>query len=323
MVLRNHLENMKRHLLFTFLGMLVCCSCTNSELLENDMELAQASADYEASTRAISEEADTVKIETVADEQTIQAVISEYEQKLMNRQSVAKEKVMRSAYAATTDVVGVFKVGSCGTYKELDLYIDAEDTNQKSYVEGSVGDTHVTSNGNVVFTFCLTEASQYYAGGVFLVDHINYTQFGGRLDVYVRYHDCDDKHNTNKIEFSNHPNFQTTADISHGYTVVDDNAALAWAYPPYPPVAWAQIPGVGPKKYIEYGLLAAGSDAMRKGRIHVDDEDSSNKNWLKKVAGDSAVPGGYGIEGGKNTDYYLFLTTDKIPALANPYYLRR
>ena len=38
--------------------------------------------------------------------------MDEYEQELMNRQSVAKERVMRTAYTGTTDVVGVFKVES-------------------------------------------------------------------------------------------------------------------------------------------------------------------------------------------------------------------
>ena len=83
--------------------------------------------------------------------------MDEYEQELMNRQSVAKERVMRTAYTGTTDVVGVFKVESCGTYKELTLYLDAEDTRQNSKIEGYVGDTFVDNNGNVRFKFCLTE----------------------------------------------------------------------------------------------------------------------------------------------------------------------
>lgn len=60
---------MKKHLLFAFLGALACYSCSNSyDLLENDAEAAE---DYELSTRAINEEGDTAKIETVADEQVI------------------------------------------------------------------------------------------------------------------------------------------------------------------------------------------------------------------------------------------------------------
>ena len=77
---------MRKQLLFAFLGTLACYSCSNSyDLLENDLELAKVSADYELTTNAISEETDTVKIETIADEQAIQTVMDEYEQELMNR----------------------------------------------------------------------------------------------------------------------------------------------------------------------------------------------------------------------------------------------
>lgn len=100
---------MKKHLLFTLLGALTCYSCSNSyDLLENDLELAKAATDYEVSTRAIEEDTDSLKIETVADEETIQQLMDDYVTELMNRTSVAKEKVMRTVYSASDDVVGVF-----------------------------------------------------------------------------------------------------------------------------------------------------------------------------------------------------------------------
>ena len=309
---------MKTRLLITFLGTLACYSCSNSyDLLENDLALAKASADYELTTRAISEETDTAKIETVADEQTIKALKDEYEQELMNRQSTAKEKVMRTAYAATTNVVGVFKVGSCGTYKELTLYIDAEDTKQSSKVEGNVGDSFVDGNGNPHFKFCLTEADRYYPGGVFLVDHINYDQLGNTMTVMVRYHDCDDKHTDNKVIESTHPVYKTATSISNGYTVVNNDAALAWAFPRFPIPQWSLIPPMGPKNAIKYGLLSGGLHAWN-GKIHVDDEDSNNKNWLKRYIGynfdidmSARLYSDYGMNVGKNTDYYIALSTEK------------
>ena len=92
----------------------------------------------------------------------------------MNRESVAKERVMRTAYAAATNVVGVFKISSCGTYKELRISMDCEDKRDNSYTTGNVGATYI-ENGNVNFVFCLTNANRYYPGGVLLVDHINYS----------------------------------------------------------------------------------------------------------------------------------------------------
>lgn len=319
------MKNMKNYLLLSFLGILMCYSCSNSyELLENDAELAKLAEGYEQSA-TVAEETDTAKIETEADELSIQAVMDEYVEGLMNRREVAKEKVMRTVYAASSEVVGVFKVGSCGTYKELNLMIDAEDTKQQSFVTGNIGDSYVDANGNPVFKFCLTEASQYYPGGVFLVSHINYSQFGGTLDVLVRYHDCDDKHTDNRILLSTDPNINTIGDISHGYTSIGTNAALAWAFPPRPLSQWAPIPGIGPKTPIKYGLLA-GAPAARKGHIHIDDEDSNNKNWLKKYTGYnfkadlSTDASFYGITPGKNTDYHIVLTTDAEFRTNNPYY---
>lgn len=317
---------MRKHLLFTFLGALACYSCSNSyDLLENDLELAKATSDYELSTEVIGGEADTAKIETVADEQTIQASKDVYEQELMNRQSTAKEKVMRTAYAATVDVVGVFKVGSCGTYKELTLYLDAEDTRQNSKISGNVGDTYVDGNGNVRFKFCLTEANRYYAGGVFLVNHINYNQYDNTMTVMVRYHDCDDDNADNKIIESNHSDYQHIRNLK-GYTVVDNNAALAWAFPSYPISQWLPSPfPMGPKNYIKFGLLSGGPRA-RSGSIYVDDEDSKNRNWLKRYKGynfemdmTTKFHSMHGMDTDQNTTYYVMLNTDKEATTYNPY----
>lgn len=321
----NRRIDMRKYLLFAFLGALACYSCSNSyDLLENDLELANAASDYELSTEVIGGEADTAKIETVADEQTIQASKDVYEQELMNRQSTAKEKVMRTAYAATTNVVGVFKVGSCGTYKELTLYLDAEDTRQNSKISGNVGDTYVDGNGNVRFKFCLTEANRYYAGGVFLVDHINYSQYGNIMTVMVRYHDCDDDNADNKIIESNHSDYQHIRNLK-GYTVVDNNAALAWAFPTYPKPQWTPSLPTEPKNYIEFGLLSGGPRA-RSGSIYVDDEDSKNRNWLKRYKGynfemdmTTKFHSQHGMDADQNTTYYVMLNTDRESTIHNPY----
>lgn len=252
---------MKKHLLFTLLGVLTCYSCSNSyDLLENDMELAKAAADYEVSTRSMEENADTAKIETVADEETIQKLMDDYVTELMNRTSIAKEKVMRTVYSASNDVVGVFKIGSCGVYTELEVNIDAEDTKQNSKSEGLIGDSYIDSNGNVRLKFCLTEASQYYPGGVFLVNHINYYRPGFSFNhpwmkIVARYHDCDDKHTDNRVVSAN-PDYDEKSDISNGYTKIDDNAVLAWAFPDVLGVPSTIASGsLGPKSRITYGVI--------------------------------------------------------------------
>lgn len=313
---------MRKQLLFAFLGVLTF-SCSNSyDLLENDMELAKASEDYELTTRAIVADEDSAKIETIADAETIQALMDEYETELMNRTSVAKQKVMRTLYNTTCDVVGVFKVGSCGVYKELSVHIDTEDTRQNSKKEGSVGDSYIDSNGNVRLKFCLTEASQYYPGGVFLVDHIDYAPtFGGTggatMQILLRYHDCDDKRPYNDVVSENpHPRYNSKEAISKGFTKIDNNAVLAWAFPSQFKLPVVCSSYFGPKSRINYGVLAGSKDAI-SGRIHFDDEDTRNTDWAKIYEGltlkSNLLPGEYpeyGVTIGENTWYNLTLSTD-------------
>lgn len=277
---------MKKHLLFAFLGILACYSCSNSyDLLENDVELAKAAEDYEASTKAITTDGDSAKVETIADEQTIQATKDEYVTALMNNPAIAKQKVMRTVYGTTTDVVGVFKVGSCGVYKELVLNIDAEDTRQDSKTKGNVGDSFVDGNGNVNFKFCLTEASQFYPGGVFLLDHIDYEQtYGGEkaatMQVVVRYHDCDDKHTKNKVVSCGDSRYDTLEELSKGFTQINKNAALAWGFPSQFKTPFVGSAYFGPKSRIQYGVLAGSENAV-SGGIYFDDEDTDNTNWAR------------------------------------------
>lgn len=40
-------------------------------------------------------------------------------------------------------VVGVFKISSCGTYKELRISMDCEDKRDNSYTTGNVGATYI------------------------------------------------------------------------------------------------------------------------------------------------------------------------------------
>lgn len=311
---------MKKHLLFAFLGALACYSCSNSyDLLENDAELAKVTEDYETLTRAITTDGDSVKAETIADEQTIQATMDEYVTALMNNPAIAKQKVMRTLYSTPCDVVGVFKVGSCGVYKELSVSIDAEDTRQSSKTKGSVGDSFVDGNGNVRFKFCLTESSQYYPGGVFLVDHIDYTQaYGGKestMQVVVRYHDCDDKRPDNNVSTSD-TRYDTLEKISRGFTQIDRNAALAWGFPSQFKVPVVGSAYFGPKSRIQYGVLAGSENAV-SGGIYIDDEDSDNKNWarvyvdlvLRETMTERNYPE-YGMVVDGNTWYNLTLSTD-------------
>lgn len=269
----------------------------------------------------------------MASEAEIQASMDEYKAELMNRESVAKERVMRDVYAAKGGVVGVFKISSCGTYKELRISMDCEDKRDNSYTTGNVGATYI-ENGNVNFVFCLTNASRYYPGGVLLVDHINYNltltqeyrRENRQMDVIVCHHDTEDNNPSNSL-FSDDNYYN---DINHfmGYTKIDNDVTLAWGFPSNgAPFSIANY--FGPAG-IQYGLLSTTNAAT--GTIHCDDEDSNNKNWVQRYNlgytldnsfNESVALNDFGITENGNTTYSISLSTDAKFSKNNRFYPSR
>ncbi|MEG0012484.1 MAG: hypothetical protein RR706_10030 [Muribaculaceae bacterium] len=244
---------------------------------------------------------------------------------LMNQSSVAKEKVMRSTYGIADDVVAVFKVGSCGSYKELWLKMDCEDRRTTSYTSGQVGDTYVDGDGNVNFHFCLTEANRYYPGGVLLVKHRSYNVGSTNPDhIYVRHHDTEDSDSYNDF-FSTHSSFDTDVELSTGFTKISrSDLVLAWDFPMGYDFLGTPI---GPS-YIKYGLLVMSHAAT--GEILCDDEDKNNKNWGQLWEGHNYkrdVDGDIFNSGmilNENTTYRVAVSTDSDKFItANFYYPKR
>lgn len=236
-------------------------------------------------------------------------------------------------YAAKGGVVGVFKISSCGTYKELRISMDCEDKRDNSYTTGNVGATYI-ENGNVNFVFCLTNASRYYPGGVLLVDHINYNltltqeyrRENRQMDVIVCHHDTEDNNPSNSL-FSDDNYYN---DINHfmGYTKIDNDVTLAWGFPSNgAPFSIANY--FGPAG-IQYGLLSTTNAAT--GTIHCDDEDSNNKNWVQRYNlgytldnsfNESVALNDFGITENGNTTYSISLSTDAKFSKNNRFYPSR
>lgn len=322
---------MKKNFFWLVCSAIICCSCgENSFLQSSEMDLAELNQQYELAKEAevVSEE-DSLKIETRADASVIESSMQEYVTELNNRISVAKEKVMRSAYGVTGTLVGVLKVGSCGTYKELSIAMDCEDKRDNSNTTGNVGDTFRDSNGNMHFHFCLTEADRFYPGGVLLIDHINYNSkyTGLPMDIIVRHHDTEDSGGSTSMS-SEHSEYNKLDKISKGLTnITPSHADLAWgfprpgnfSYPSYPP----PIPAVGPSG-IQYGLLV--KQPSSTGTISCDDEDSGNDNWAKEYSGDvfqrditERSPYNAMLLDG-NTTYYVGVSTDKEKFYTHNFY---
>lgn len=295
------------------LALLSSCG-ESSSLLDNEQELNVLTRSYELAAP----DEDGEKIETRADPDTIQAIMDAYVTDMMNRDAVAKEKVMRSAYSEN-NLVGVFKVGSCGNYKELEILVDCEDRNGKSNTSGNVGDTYADGNENIRLKFCLVEANRYYPGGVLLIDRTPSCPYNLE-NIVVRGHDVEDSGQRNVVSgtdlyYSNNDN------LSHWLTQVGRNVDLAWGFPKGDPLYHP----VGPVSKINYGLLS-GLGAST-GTIHFDDEDKKNKNFMQlwsygtfqKDLGDG-LHTAYGIVADKNTTYNVSVSTDTKFYRNNIYY---
>ncbi|CUP20717.1 hypothetical protein C799_03586 [Bacteroides thetaiotaomicron dnLKV9] len=322
---------MKRNIFIALAAFVICSSCSDSYYLpETEQDLAQLNSEYD-DVKAKEADDEGEKIETLASEDEIKASMDEYKAELMNRESVAKERVMRTAYAAVGGIVGVFKISSCGTYKELRITMDCEDKKSDSYTTGNVGASYV-ENGNVNFVFCLTNANRYYPGGVLLVDHIDYnltlTQDSRRevrkMDAIVRHHDTEDSDPRNRI-YTENADYQGNL---RGYSSVDNDVTLAWGFPsngaPFSIASYFGAAG------IQYGLLSTTNAAT--GTIRCDDEDKNNKNWIQRYNlgytldsgfNESIALGDFGITANGNTTYSVSLSTDAKFSKNNRFYPSR
>lgn len=89
---------MKEKLLILGAMVALCCSCAgNSVLLDTESELNGLNNEYELGTLEVSDNG--LKCETLGDEDSIQVLKDNYIAEIMGRMEVAKEKVMRTAYA--------------------------------------------------------------------------------------------------------------------------------------------------------------------------------------------------------------------------------
>lgn len=303
---------------FNFLVLLcgmAVCSCSESNFWgDNEAALAEMGQLYESSeidSKKIEGEDDGgPKIETRASDAEIKESMDNYVMELMNRDANSKERVSRSLLASTP-LVGVFKVGSCGSYKELQVDLDCEDRKPISAVSGKVGDSYVDGNGNVILRFCMVEAYRYYPGGVLMLDHTYaYSISVGPNLVIVRHHDVEDSSPANAIHIDTNPQSEFVGGLT---SIKKNDAILAWGFPAIPN-EWQSY--MGPLSPIHYGVIS--SQKKSCGKILIDDEDKNNQNWLKYYHG--ATFGGdlddhgaesYGIVGGGNTEYYINLSTEK------------
>ena len=202
--------------------------------------------------------------------------------------------------AANNEIFGVFKDGSCGTYRELDIKMDCEDNNQASMKKGYTGSTVVDNLGDIYYKFCLVNDRKNFPNistGNYAVLSLDRRQSTNGTDIsFDRYFDNEDHDNGNSVFVNGEQ--QTLPYDSFPGVNISKNSTLSFLLmlknssgPAKPPVL-AGVPS--------YGVI--GSFGEKKGYIYSDDEDYRNANaFYSNTASESSVWFKGVMEFGKNT----------------------
>ena len=205
--------------------------------------------------------------------------------------------------AINSEIFGVFKDGSCGSYRELDIKMDCEDNNSASSTKGYTGNTTV-DGGDIYYRFCLINDRKNFpqiSTGKYAVLSLDRHQSTNGINIsFDRYFDNEDHDNQNAVvlnakdrplPFNRFAGINIDQNSSLSFLLILKNAAGA-AKPPV-------LAGVS-----TYGVI--GSFGSEKGYIYSDDEDFRNANgFYSNTVSESSVLFKNVMEFGKNTKMYV------------------
>lgn len=298
--------------LFAVMGLsMLFYSCSQDGLLsldEKDMlsaELENVVEQFEESIK--DEQTPTTQAEAFASTEELSVI----RDSLRNVSSAYMSSKMRvSAVSDGTDFgtpkVGVFKVSSCGDYREFVYLMDCEDGGWSS-TEGKVGTTFADGNKNIKFHFCLVPTLDYN-GGVLLLSTYQWHPSHGNVDVVERYHDNEDNKNTNNVESSG--GGPVINNSYPGHCRFSENTAFTWRFSERKTA----------NLLINYGVLT-NSFTTEDGRINIDDENGNNGNsahlWRHKSSDGTLTERNLdskerfrGITHSENTVYHIRIEYD-------------
>jgi hypothetical protein len=214
-----------------------------------------------------------VKIETIADPgfQKIETSAPEsYKDKV--RQELEKSYSKQTTYLKSAgNTVGVIKSGTCGSYKELYVYMDCEDSNNKTRIDGKwIGDIDVFG-GNVALHFCVITGAYFQpTNHDYAVLNLSTNSVPNGVYRVVRTFDNEDSRNQNSATLNGAPVKYLYGDCNFYY-----DTQLSFYY--YPAVSSATpFPNLG----FLYGVFGNWGSIDDKGSLFVDDEDGNNGNIL-------------------------------------------
>mgnify|MGYP000336087430 CR=1 FL=1 len=225
------------------------------------------------------------KNETVADEETI-AFISSKLKKNFSKKTVYNR-------TSNTQAVGVFKNGTCGSYKELVVHMDAEDSRNASRKVGFTGSSSIDYRGNVTLNFCIVDNNPFvYIGPTSPFSNItapvsyavlNINASGGSYTLN-RLFDNEDSGNANRTTYNGSRIYSLGSNSFGGNTLLSFKAygpTNGQSYNPF--LGYPSFPNIGVSYAVLGDVYTNRNYSTNFGYISSDDEDRRNANYCDRI----------------------------------------
>jgi hypothetical protein len=206
---------------------------------------------------------DYKKIETSAPES--------YKEKV--RQELEKSYSKQTTYLkSANNTVGVIRSGTCGSYQELYVHMDCEDSGAASSYTGWTGDCLVNSSKNIILRFCVVSGVDFGpTTHNYAILNLGFNALPIGVTRVVRLFDNEDTHNKNSATIAG-----STVGLVGDCNFYYDTQLSFYLYPGDPSYT-TPLPNLG----FTYGVFGNwASTDNDKGKIFSDDEDNNNGNEL-------------------------------------------
>ncbi|MCI2230312.1 hypothetical protein MC378_14125 [Polaribacter sp. MSW13] len=293
------MKKIKLLVLITVFTFLQSCENSDENLLENPNSLTEDLIDIEDSYSKIETEyiegdikdeflfsKGDFKNETLANEETLELITAKL------NENFSKQVVYNRT--SNSQAVGVFKNGTCGAYKELVVFMDAEDSRNASRRSGFTGSSNIDYRGNVTLRFCVVDNNPFrnVTGGTYAVLNINSTSYGNF--TINRHFDNEDRRNSNRTTYNGSRIYSLGANRFGGNTILSFKGYGNPTNGNPGTRGFMAFPNIG----VSYGVLGdvyrhvstsypwqAASPPRNSyfGYINSDDEDSRNANYCDRI----------------------------------------
>jgi hypothetical protein len=291
---------MKKIKLLIITTIVVFLSCENSDknLLENSNSLTESVSDLEDSYSKIETEyvegdikEETLfsegdfKNETLADQETLELITAKL------NENFSKQVVYNKT--SNLETVGVFKNGTCGSYKELEVFMDSEDSRNASNKVGFTGSSSIDNRGNVTLSFCIVDNNPFiYIGPTSPFSNItapvsyavlNINASGGSYTLN-RHFDNEDGGNINKTTYDGSTINALGSNSFGRNTLLSFKAYGPTDGQPFNPfLGYPIFPNIGVSYAVLGDVYSNRNYSTNFGYISSDDEDSSNANYCDRI----------------------------------------